>query len=98
VDLFPLEGDRDLQVVTGNCFVKSGGLRFDPAPLLRFVRVDEKYRRTAAVLGRWIVFVRPVLLSEFRVALDDDVGLRQESEGLVDARLGARERGLRPRD
>ena len=80
MNLLPLERDRALQMMAGNRLVKRRRLGFDAALLLGLIRVDEEHRRPAAVLGRRVVFVRPVLLAELRVRLDDDVGLRQQAE------------------
>src|SRR5262245_346965 len=98
MNLLALERNRALEMMTGDRFVKRGRLVLDAALLFRLIRADEEDTRTAAVLGRWIVFVRRVLLAERRVGCDLDVGFRQQAEPLRRGRLGARERRLRVGD
>ncbi len=95
MNLLPLERDRQLQVMAGNGFVKRRGLGGRAALRLRPIGVDEEHRGAAAVLGRRVVFVRPALLPELRIRLDDDGGLWREAERRGHHRLRAGESGLR---
>ena len=52
MNVLSLQGNRTLQVMPGNGFVKCGGFVFDAAVFFRLVRVDQEDAGTAAVLGR----------------------------------------------